>query len=610
MKLNKFTVMGVFALLVIALFSLAVNAGLSVTDTYSSSIPTFGSDTQEASNPEHDNEEDRIVYDESTITINNSDTNDITGITSVSFSLSSSGYDLIGSEFDLADGFALPSTIPSGESTIDLKAKIPKDLDAVNSDSEEVAFKVGKLTMTFSNATEDFPVSFDVYMQRENKLIIDDLDAEINDKDRENNIDDGDDIKDLKPGDKIQLFTKVESRYNSRDEIDVEDVELDFECDPEDDLDIEDDNIDVGDLGPDDDSDETLALDIEEDAQDDTITCTLSTSGVDENGATHGGKIEFSLEIERKSHDVVIKDIRLSPTALTCEDSSFQVAIDLINLGKRDEDEAAVSIQSIALGINEKIPGIVLDEDDSITETFVFSVSPEDLKEGKYALQVLTFYDNTKQVDTEVVQIENLCTAFSGNGDDTQEEEDDFVPSDDYVEDAINLDESVLTAEAGKLVSLKVQLTNSERFPVDYRVSLEDLGEFATSTSTKTLHLNPGQTSTVFLNMKTNEDAEEGGMYSANVVLTDANTGATLDTQTFTVEIAAEQRAEGPGLDFGNFTGSTALYVAINIILVVIAIFLIVLIFRGSGRKRAAKKASATPKKLADFEPAPKRRRK
>jgi hypothetical protein len=609
MKFNKFILIGMLMVLTLAVSTIGVSAGLSVQSTYSKDSPTFGGPTQDASNPESDDEDDFDIFVEKDIPILNDDTGDDLINFKVSF-VSNGKYSFKSNDY-ITNASDLTGVILEDNASINLKlkARIPEDLDAYDNNLGEVGFEVGTLTITGYNATNPTQaeeVSFTVFMQRKNELTISDLDIEINNKNKETNIDDGDDVEDLKPGDMLQLFIELENKYSSRDEVDIEDVEIDFECNPEDELDIEDDNVDVGDLGPGDDTDETLELNIEEDAQDETITCTLSTIGVDENGATHGESLEFSLEIERKSHDIVIKDIRLTPLALGCDDSSFQVAVDILNLGKRDEDEAAVKIQSMALNINEKISGIVLDEDDSITETFVFPISAEDLREGKYAIQILTYYDNTKQTDTEVIQIDNMCALDS---DDVDDDNDDFVLDDNYVKDAISIDESVLSAVAGKLVSIKVQLTNNERSPVDYTVALQDLGEFATSTSSKTLHLNPGQTSTVFLNLKTNEDAEQGGMYSASVALTDAKSGVTLDTQTFTVQIEGEATPDKESLNIGKFSGSTALYVLIKVVLVVIAIFLVVLIFRGGSKKRK-RVASSTPKKMSDFEPAPKRRKK
>ena len=590
--------MALFVLMAISLTPFVVSAegNLTVSADYSSSNPTLGDKNQDASNPEHDDEDKWIVnatseeitwtYLGNPIEVDKSSfsfSSKIAGLSEddMSFSITSPS----ASTFDLVDGMEVKMKITS---------KVPDNLDAVDTNFDEAAIEIGDFTFNLRNEVLGGPDNstegtFTVYMQRENKLIISDFDALINNKDTESNIDDGDDIQDLRPGDSVELTITADSEYSSRAEIDIEDIEINVICDEDEDLDFEDDNIDVGDLGPKDDTDETLNLNIEEDAVDGTVTCDLFLSGTDENGAKHGERIEdFGVEIVRKSHDIVIKDVRVTPNAISCDDNSLQVAVDMINLGTRDEDEVAVQIQSIALGINEKISNLVIDEDDTSTETFIASID-KNLIEEKYALLVSTFYDNSKQTDSVVIQVDNLCTEFVPE----VEEENNFEGT--YT-NVIGLSESSISAEMDKLVSVKVELTNNENGPVDYLVSLEDLGDFATSTSSKTVHLNPGQTSTVFLNMKTNDDAEEGATYTASVVLKDANTGSILETETFTVDV---EGSEGTEFTFGNFGGedSKVFLVVLNVVLVIIAIFLIKLIF-GSGKKKKSK-----PKKVADFEP-------
>ena len=577
--------MALFMLMAISLTPFVVSAAdLEVNTAYSATVPTFGDSNQEASNPEHDDEEDEVINVTSAIPITNEVGSTVT-ITHLSFTDGKFGLNI--NDFEL---LSIGTIIPNASSAnIDILANIPESLDGIDSDFQEVALYVGQLTVHTDNSSVD--AIFDVYMQRENKLVIDDFDALINNKDTESNIDDGDDIKDLKPGDLVELSIIVESNYANKANIDIEDVEIDVTCDDDEDLNFDDDNVDVGDIGTKDSSEENINFDVEDDAVQNTVTCDLTTSGVDENGATHGGIIEgFGIEINRESHDIVIKDVRVSPSPLSCGDDSLQVSIDMINLGKRDEDEVGVQIQSIALGINDKISNLVLDEDDASTETFIVSID-ENLADDKYAILVSTFYDNNKQTDSQVVQIDNLCT--------------EFVPVEDGNDDEftgtftsmLGLTETEVSAPMDQLVSVKVELTNSENSPVDYLVSLEDLGDFATSTSSKTVHLNPGQTSTVFLNLKTTENAEEGAAYTANVVLKDANTGSILETETFTVNV--EGAPEGTGFTFGNFGGedSKVFLIVLNVVLIVIAIFLIKLIF-GSGKKKKSK-----PKKVADFEP-------
>jgi hypothetical protein len=256
----------------------------------------------------------------------------------------------------------------------------------------------------------------------------------------------------------------------------------------------------------------------------------------------------------------------------------------MLNLGDKDEDEVAVQIQSVALGITEKLTNLVMDQDDKSTETFILPVNTEDLTDDTYALLVTTFYDTTRQTDSTIVQLENLCNADADSSDDSTESDDSVYT------DAITLDQDTITTTSGKLVSIKVQLTNDGNSPVDYVVSLEDLEDFASSTSNKNVHLNPGQTSTVFLNMKANDDVEDGAMYTASVVVKDSNTGSILETETFTVEVGNDA---GASFEMNSKLPLTVL----NIVLVIVAAFLIKLIFSGKRRKKAS-----TKKKMADFD--------
>jgi translation elongation factor EF-1beta len=595
MKINKIIAMALFVLMAISLTPFVVSANELESPVYDANNPTLGSDKQEASNPEHDNVDHWVVNatsDEIIWTYTGDGIND--SVYTFDFTSKISG--LIESEMSV-EWLVNPTNI-SNNTQIKLKitSKVPEDLDAVDSDFNEVAFDIGDFTLNINgndpvNTTTPVSVSnfFPIHMQRENQLTISNFDALINNKDTESNIGNNDKISDLKPGDSVELSITLDNDYSSREDVSIDDVEIDIICDEDQDLDFSDDNVDVGDIDANEDSDETINFDIEEDAIQDTIACTLTAIGTDVNGAVHGEVINFDIEITRDSHDIVIKEVRITPSAISCDDGSLQVAVDMINLGKKDEDEVGVQIQSIALGINEKLSNLVIDEDDTSTETFIASIE-KNLAEEKYALLVSTFYDNNKQTDSVVIQIDNLCTEFVPV---VEDDDNNFVGT--YT-NVIGLSESSISAEMDKLVSVKVELTNNENSPVDYLVSLEDLGDFATSTSSKTVHLNPGQTSTVFLNMKTNDDAEEGATYTASVVLKDASTGSILETETFTVDVEGSQGTE---FTFGNIGGedSKVFLVVLNVVLVIIAIFLIKLIF-GSGKKKKSR-----PKKMADFEP-------
>tara|TARA_Y100000310_G_scaffold345314_1_gene463673 strand:- start:2443 stop:4215 length:1773 start_codon:yes stop_codon:yes gene_type:complete len=590
MKHKRLITLSVFMLIAMSLASLMASANLVVDESYTGSNPTFGDENQEVSNPEHDDDDDQIINDTASITLTNNDTTESLTVTGISFT-SNGQFDLSASDFFISTNPGAIAVAASAELVV--SGKMPKDLDAIDSNFKEVAFEVGTMTVTadYTNGTS-VSTSFSVFMQRENQLIIDDFDAKVNLKTAENNIEDGDDVKDLSPGDKVELQITLESRYNDNDNIDIEDIDLDFVCDDDNDLDIDDDNIDVGDMGPDDQDTESINFDIEDDAKDETLNCFIETSGKDENGAVHGEKINFDLEIDRNNHDIVIKQLTVSPLSLTCEDTLLQITIDAVNLGKSDEDEVAFQILSATLGINEKISNLELDEDDTIIETLTVSVDPASIKEGTYAIQAQSFYDTTKTSDSKIVQVENLCSTLSA-AEEAAEQTGEFY-------NQVSVKDSAVSISSGKTASVEVTLTNSGTSSADYVVSLDNLGDIGESTGSKTVHLNPDQSATVFLNFKTTDNIEEG-TYTATVALTDANTGATLETETFTVEIEeGAKKLDAPGALFRDT--SNALWVVLIIILVVIAVFLIKMIFSGSSQ------SNPKAKKLADFEPVKKKK--
>jgi hypothetical protein len=252
MRIKKIIAFNVLILIAILLAPLMVSAQLEIAETYSASNPTFGDDSQEASNSEADDEDDRIVTVTNTVPVTNNVGSNV-NITGISFANGKFG--LKASDFKLLTPNG--TTITTGSTfQVSINAVIPESLDAIDSDFELSAFNVGDLTIQTTNGS----VTFQVFMQRENKLEIDDFDALINDKDTESNIKDGDEIKDLKPGDKVELIIRVKSNYNSKSELDIENVEIDVACEDDQDLDFDDDNVDAGDLGPKDDQEELILM--------------------------------------------------------------------------------------------------------------------------------------------------------------------------------------------------------------------------------------------------------------------------------------------------------------------------------------------------------------
>lgn len=208
-------------------------------------------------------------------------------------------------------------------------------------------------------------------------------------------------------------------------------------------------------------------------------------------------------------------------------------------------------------------------------------------------MQVQSFYDNVKLSDTEIVQIENTCDMLGTATPDQPDQPDVTVSS-------LSLDQNEFNAGRSTAVSVPVRVSNTESVSAEYVLMLDNVNEFGEQPSTKTVFLNPGQTTTVFLNLKVKSEVPEG-KYSATVKLLKGD--EVVDASEFVVNVSGGEQPKansGFKLNLGGEGTSRVFWVIGDIVLVVIAIFFIRLIFTAGGKKRQ--------KKMADFEPETRRR--
>ncbi len=552
----KKLILALMAILILAFGAAAVSAAVTVQETFSATNPLLGGRNQEASNPAHDDAVNKIfdVYDEGTFTLANSNVADVTFI--IAFP---SGFGFSRTDINLSK-VSTEITIPgNGTAPVTIRGRIPEKLDAVNTNLQEVAFQVGTATITPSDGSGVLVMN--IFMQRENFIEIQDVDVEINDQNRQN-VDDDDNLDKLKPGDRLDFEVTVENNADKDSNLEVQDTEVKFECSDEEDLDIDEDDSDQ-DIAEDDEETFDFQVVFDDDAADGSTRCDLKAEGKDKWGARHGEEISFDLEVERESHDINIKSASVNPAELSCTDKSFQVNVEMMNLGRSDEDDAAVEIEARTLDYNKKISNIDLEEDDSRTEVFDIPI-PDDLESGAHLIQVRTFYDGNKASDSEVVQVNNVCGAAA----EQPEQPSKGAP-------AVSVAKTQFTAQPGDLVSVQVRVTNTANTLRTFTVRLDEVGDFAENVASKSLTLNRGQTSTAFLNVRIKDDAREGD-YSA-LVNVESN-GQPVASESVVFEVAGEA---APGKkDVERFVGSTAFWVIIDVLLIVAAIVILWLIFR------------------------------
>ncbi len=584
LQMKKISIL--YAIMAVMLLSaFTVSAAITAVDTFGSTNPTFGSESQEASNPQHDEAAQRLKTDVASINLRNDALVEVV-ISRISITPNS--------QFAEADlNIQLTDTdrsLAAGASeTVDFIARIPEKLDAVDANGEALAFAVATVRFFENSTGSDVEVgSFVVYMQRENNLEMNNLDATV-EAGRKKSLEDDDTLENVKPGERIEIEAEASNNYQDESNMDVESVSLEIECTNDNNLDFDDKNVEIGDISPEDEQTDSLVIDIESDAEDKDSKCLVKIIGRDQNGARHGEGTDFTIEVTRESHDVQITSASINPTSLTCTDREMQLSIDLLNLGRSNEDRVAIEVTSKAISFQERVSNIELDEDDSTSEIFVIPVDATKIKSGPFAIQVQTFYDNTKSSDSETVQVDNLCNAGSSTGNGNT-----GAPKTPVVEGALELESENIKVAVGSSTSIPVKVVNLEDVPVEYMIALADTAEFADGTSSKSVFLNPGQQSTVLLNLRSKAKIDEG-KYSGIIVLKDS-TGKTLETKTFTVDVAAKQSS---GFDPGSwFSGSDSriFWIIGDIILIIVAIFFIRLIFTGGKKKQSANK------KLADYE--------
>ena len=204
--MKKITIMALLGIIAMVFCVTSVSAAMTVTDTFDNANPTFGDENQMASNPNADEEEYENIYVDGDITLNNDGSSDVT-ILSVGVS-PATGFSVSDLDITLDDA---DLTIAAGTSEpVTLNARIPEDLDAVDSDLQESAIKVGTITFNFDDSTS---VTFDAYMQRKNMLIVDKLEVAVDGS--SDDYDDEDSIGDeARPGDLIEVEVDIENKYD------------------------------------------------------------------------------------------------------------------------------------------------------------------------------------------------------------------------------------------------------------------------------------------------------------------------------------------------------------------------------------------------------------
>jgi len=380
--------------LIVCLFSLATASATLSTDLSSNQV-NLGSSSQDASDY---NDNQVGVYDTQQITFGTDKLLSVTVLELAPYKQSSS------TVVNNINVTIASQDNSSGNTTVTISGRIPEILPAVDADGVAKAFKVAELTFDDGSDT----VTVDLYMQRKSRLVFDEIEMKYGDDSEK--LSDGETVDDLMPGDKVTVEFTVENKFPSSSNIDMDDVKIYIE-DDNNDLDISEDES-VGVIRDDDTDTESISIDIDDDLDEGNYDLLLWVTGEDDYGARHGELYTVTIEVEKEKDDLSLKRVDLNPDSVNlCESRMVSLTVSMENIGKNDQDEAAISVQSSKLGYSNIIDNLEIDEDDAKTKTFSISV-PRTASAGTYHFTVSAINDDGDTTDEELIAL--IVTACSG----------------------------------------------------------------------------------------------------------------------------------------------------------------------------------------------------
>lgn len=352
--------------------------------------------------------QERVANVTTTFTVTNNGTTSLTGVTASAPSIDAKyGIVFTPSTFNLTAGEV---------KTISVKGNIPLNHPAVESDSsksdylEEKAFKIGDIVVNDGSTN----TMADLNMQAANHLRIKSSTFYCGEKSTK--LSDNAKVSDLKPDtSNCYLLVTVENTFRENDvgeqhigNVEFGTVNLEIEVDSEDFSIFETSTVDSLPADEYDDADtEDLSFDIDEEVKDKTYEMDLRVFGNDDNengGAFQGLIWHVKLDVIRETYDIQIKDARMSPAKLDCKGGIIKLDANVINLGKRNDDEVTVEIDIPDLGITTKKTGIDLDADDSMGVSFAVKI-PENVAEGLYPVNMNTYFKGTALSNTKSFEL-------------------------------------------------------------------------------------------------------------------------------------------------------------------------------------------------------------
>jgi len=451
---------------------------------------------------------------------------------------------------------------PGATTDVNLRATIPNNI--------EIDTYPGNITVRGGTDTASFILEIQVHPELCENGPVGDLSATIEKPDSGDN---------FAPGETMRIKVKAENN----DIRDISDVIVEaflFNVDKDEEVervDSEAVDIDEGD-------EETFDLDLEipsDDIEEDDEFILFVKAFEDGDEDRHCGEDQIEVDIEREDHDVSIAEVSLTPSSAETGDI-VDVTIKVINLGSKDEDDVTVRIFAPDLGWDQTSSSVNLEDAESRDNDAILRLTfevPERAQAKTYSIEATVNFDNDRKKNTEFVTFTVL--------EKTEREEEPTTPQPSEVIRVQSVSET-----GNNVFTASILLTN----PGDKQktFNIETLAGWALPVGPQIITLGPGDSRSIQIILTGNQGLQTG-RYAATISVRENS--KLVDSETLSVEVAQEGRVT-PTFNIGSLfggTSSTIVWILVDIVLVIIAIFFIRLIFT-AGRSRRVPVKTVTEK--------------
>lgn len=130
----------------------------------------------------------------------------------------------------------------------------------------------------------------------------------------------------------------------------------------------------------------------------------VTVEGEDNNNNVYTTTEQFTVDVDRERHKVIITKAAVQSTTLQCSAPQTSLAVTIENIGKNDEDDVELKVSNSALSIDLSKSNIDLDDfsgsDNDYKTNFALDLS--DAKAGRHVFNVEVFRDGTLDDSKEV----------------------------------------------------------------------------------------------------------------------------------------------------------------------------------------------------------------